>query len=73
MTAHASIRNRTAESAALDRVVEQLTAGLPAVPADRITDAVNIEYRRFDSGPVRDFIPILVERSVRARLRAGGG
>jgi hypothetical protein len=45
-----------------------LASGLPAVPADDIVDAVNVEYERFDRSPIRDFIPILVERSVRSRF-----
>ncbi|HEX3335551.1 MAG TPA: hypothetical protein VHS54_03770 [Jatrophihabitans sp.] len=67
-TARAPQRDASAESAALDRVVEQLASGLPAVPADDITDAVNVEYERFDGSTIRDFIPILVERRVRDRL-----
>jgi hypothetical protein len=67
-TTHAPHRDVVAESAALDRVVEHLASGLPAVPADDIVDAVNVEYERFDRSPIRDFIPILVERSVRSRF-----
>jgi hypothetical protein len=34
-----------------------------------VVRAVQDERRRWSAAPVKDFIPILVERSVRARLR----
>jgi hypothetical protein len=60
-------RNRT-EAAALARVAEQLTDDLRHVPAEEIVIALRAEQERFANSPVRDFIPILVERSVRRRF-----
>jgi hypothetical protein len=56
------------ESAALARVAEQLTLDLDDIPAEEIEVALRAEQERFVNSPVRDFIPILVERSVRRRF-----
>ena len=60
-------RNPT-EAATLARVTEQLTTDLPHIPVEEIVIALHAEYERFANSPVRDFIPILVERSVRHRF-----
>ncbi len=39
-------------------------------PADTVTQIVNEAYRRFDGQPIRDFVPLLVER--RAQEQLGG-
>jgi hypothetical protein len=58
----------TQESAALARVAEQLTLELDDIPAEEIEVALRAEQARFVNSPIRDFIPILVERSVRRRF-----
>jgi hypothetical protein len=37
---------------------------------DQVTDTVTSVHRRFDDKPIRDFVPVLVERIARDRLRA---
>ncbi len=40
-----------------------------AVDAGAVTSAVEAALARYESARVRDFVPLLVERYVRARLR----
>lgn len=60
----------SAEAQALIRVVEALTSQFPAVPAEVITAKVHQAMGEFDGAPIREFVPVLVERHVRADLIA---
>ena len=57
-----------AERAAMERLLDRLTQAFPDIPRDAITRAVELRYRGFDGRPVRDFVPVLVERSVKQQL-----
>ncbi|WP_374199806.1 three-helix bundle dimerization domain-containing protein [Arthrobacter sp. SO5] len=50
------------------KVVDRLAERFPAVPRSSIEDAVREEHHALDSGRVRDFVPVLVERAAKARL-----
>ena len=41
----------------------------PNVPAYSVHEAVEIESKAFERAPVRDYVPLLVAREVRRRLR----
>jgi hypothetical protein len=41
-------------------------------PADDITRAVEGRHHAFDGRPIRDFVPVLVERTVKQQIQAGG-
>lgn len=56
------------EQKALDQIAERLATRFPDVPADTIALAVQGRYAEFEGSPIRDFVPVLVERSVRADL-----
>jgi hypothetical protein len=56
------------EEAAIRQVVARLTQQFPELPADDIDRAVNGHYDRFRSSPIRDFVPVLVERATRRQL-----
>ncbi len=45
-----------------------ITHYAPAIPAQRVRDCMHSEAARFASAPVQVFVPVLVERAVRARL-----
>ncbi|HKC28203.1 MAG TPA: hypothetical protein VKB75_09345 [Jatrophihabitans sp.] len=60
--------DKRSEAAALARMAEELTAELPHIPPQEIAVALRAEQERFVNSPIRDFIPILVERSVRRRF-----
>jgi hypothetical protein len=59
------------ERQAIGRVIEALSARFPAVPAAVINDKVFRAREHFDKVPVREFVPLLVERRVRADLTGG--
>lgn len=61
-------RAAEAEGAAMRRLMERLTQVFPEVPEAEISRAVEGRYHDFDGSPVRDFVPVLVERSVRQLL-----
>jgi len=47
----------------------ELRREFPNVPAYAVHEALEIERKAFDRATVRDFVPLLVIRDVRARLR----
>ncbi|WUI02783.1 hypothetical protein OHR68_13550 [Spirillospora sp. NBC_00431] len=57
------------EKAAMDEVVARLlnSYGHKHSP-QKVTDTVSKVHHRFDGRPVRDFVPILVERHARRQL-----
>ena len=57
------------EHQALEQVRSRLVERFPQVPAETVHLTVQDVHSRFD-GPVRDFVPILVEREAKARLAA---
>ncbi len=40
----------------------------PAVPPDTVAAVVRGTYARFDGRPLRDYVPLLVERRARSEL-----
>jgi hypothetical protein len=56
------------ERRAVEGVVERLATRFPEQPFDRISAVVEQELRGLDGTPIRDFVPILVERQARERL-----
>ena len=54
----------------VDEVVERLVAAFPDVSREIIIEHVHTGLNAYNSAPIRDFLPVLVERRVAARLRA---
>ena len=46
----------------------RLRARFPQLPADEVARAVELSHRELDGAPVRDFVPILVEKRARELL-----
>ena len=57
-----------AERAAIEGLIARLSAQFPELPAETVARAVRGEYDGFEASTVRDFVPVLVERSVRQQL-----
>jgi hypothetical protein len=55
----------------LEDVCQRLSTRFPHVPKARVRATVDEVYARFD-GPVRDYVPLLVERESRELLSALG-
>ena len=70
-TSRSSRRRGASEAEAISRVVQRLRQQFPEMPPDALAEVVNGHYEAFDGRPLRDFVPILVERATRADLEAG--
>jgi hypothetical protein len=67
--AHAVNRRRgTSEQDALRHVAARLAQQFPELPAEEIDQAVTGHYAAFEHSPIRDFVPVLVERATRQQL-----
>lgn len=55
------------ETRALQEVQERLTQRFPYLGAEVVEAAVRVAYSKL-TGPVRDFVPVLVEHEARQRL-----
>ena len=56
------------EQTVIEELVERLARSYPELPSATIADAVRASHAKFDGRPVRDYIPLLVERECRRRL-----
>jgi len=50
------------EQTIIDRVADRLTRKYPTIPAETLTAIVRNVHARFDGRPVREYVPLLVER-----------
>jgi hypothetical protein len=58
------------EQRAVLAVTARLAAMFPGLPPVAVQDTVRASHDQFAGSPVRDFVPILVERMATALLRA---
>jgi hypothetical protein len=56
------------EQAAFEALQHRLCDQYPAVPEAEINSAIHAALSRFEESSIRDFVPLLVERRVVARL-----
>jgi hypothetical protein len=64
------------EQAVIEQLVVRLTDRYPAISQSTVASVVLETHARFDGRPLRDFIPLLVERNAKReleRLRATAG
>ena len=59
---------RSEEDRAISEVADRLTKTFPEAPPDEVTRAVQEARPEFDGRPIRDFVPLFVERSAKHRL-----
>ena len=50
------------ELSVIDQVADRLTGKYPSIPPDTLTAVVRDVHARFDGRPVREYVPLLVER-----------
>ncbi|MBW8482563.1 three-helix bundle dimerization domain-containing protein [Actinomadura parmotrematis] len=67
MDADVATREQTAMHQVTDRLVSTFGADRGAQEVARTIDEI---HHRFDGRPIRDFVPVLVERYARQRLTA---
>ncbi|MGU3500505.1 three-helix bundle dimerization domain-containing protein [Mycobacterium sp. C31M] len=58
----------TDESTAISHVIQRLTASFDEIPAEQVSAAVDDALARFEQSPIREFVPLFVERRVRDQL-----
>jgi hypothetical protein len=62
------------EQTIIDEVTDRLTRKYPTIPPDTLTTVVQGVHARFNGRPVRDYVPLLVERlageELKGRLRS---
>ena len=56
------------ENRAVTEVVQRLVASFPHVPTDVVQYTLHTSYEQFVGSPIRDFVPVLVERMARSSL-----
>ena len=61
------------EKQAVAQVCERLAERFPELPAPTIRLTVDQEHRKLDGRPVRDYVPVLVERAAREALATISG
>lgn len=57
------------ETQAIDQVIDRLTQRFPSLEREHIADVVQDEHEQLDEGKVRDFVPVLVEKAAKRRLK----
>jgi hypothetical protein len=64
----ANKQQRTSEQDALRHVAARLAQQFPELSSEEIDQAVTGHYAAFEHSPIRDFVPMLVERASRRQL-----
>ena len=59
-----------AEQRSVEEVVDRLTTKYPDIDRLEIGRIVAEEHQAFEGRPVRDFVPVLVEKSAKKRVKA---
>jgi hypothetical protein len=60
------------EQTVVDDIVERLTSRYPAISKATVAGVVHDVHARFDGRPLRDYVPLLVERNARSELEQLG-
>jgi hypothetical protein len=61
--------DRSDEERAIGEAVDRLAKQFPQVSAEAVEQIVSQSRPEFDEVPIRDFVPLFVERGAKARLR----
>ena len=54
----------------MNQVVHRLSTRFAAIEVDEVAEVVHECHAQMAGSPIRDFVPLLVERAARERLRA---
>ena len=64
---------QVSEQVLVAAVEQRLTSRFAEIPQDAVSSAVRAAHARFEHSPIRDFVPLLVERQARAELAKSMG
>jgi hypothetical protein len=65
---HSWLMSDPDETKSIDTVIAALELRFPEFPRPEIEQVVGASYHQFDGAPVRDYIPVLVQRGAREQL-----
>ena len=57
------------EAQAVAAVIDRLVKKFPETPRSEVEEIVTQEYIALSEGPIRDYVPVLIERAAKLRLR----
>lgn len=57
------------EQRAVEEVIDRLASKYPGVERSEIANIVADEHQSYEGRPVRDFVPVLVEKSAKKRVK----
>jgi hypothetical protein len=61
--------NQLQEDQGIAKVVDRLADRFPTLARARVEQVVAETHRLLDGNPIRDYVPVLVERTAKDRLR----
>lgn len=61
--------DRSEENRAINEVVDRLAKLFPQVPPDTVAEAVRQTEPEFADVPIREFVPLFVERGAKQKIR----
>lgn len=61
------------ESQLIEGVVDRLAQRFPQTPRPEVARVVAEAHQELEGNPIRDYVPVLVEREARKRLRETTG
>ena len=56
------------EQTIIEHIVARLSSRYPAISESTVANVVHDVHARFDGRPLRDFVPLLVERTAKSEL-----
>jgi hypothetical protein len=59
---------KTGERKVINQVIDRLAERNPDITGQNVADIVNAYYVGFEGHPIRDYIPLLVERAAREHI-----
>lgn len=59
---------QTTEQRMIEQLLERLVATHPSVPAERVAEVVHTVHAQFDERPLREYVPLFVERGAKRQL-----
>ena len=65
---HADLVIELIEQQIIDQIAERLSGVYTTASPDAVSRLVHEEYARFNGQPIRDFVPLFVERCARVEL-----
>ena len=60
------------EQTIIDKLVQRLADGYPSVEAATVASVIRDIHARYEGRPLREYVPLFVERNARAELKRLG-